>query len=286
MTPARARVIVPTMFLPKRGFFMRDTTKRAALLHFVSMYTGITKSGFAGGTGIIITPLLAMILRPKESLAIALPLLFLSDVVNFGLYWNQWRWSVALPLLPGAALGIVLATRILVRLSEYWVKKCLGGIALFFVPIQIARMTIWQTVDLSLTGLVWYLIIGFAAGFLTGVFSTMAHLGGIITTLYLLLALPKTPQLPALMVGCATLIYFWTNGIKLITYTRAGIITRETMREIPALTPLLLVGLGVGKWVNMQFRSHVDVFVYIVLALVIVMAWKLLSEPRPVSNTA
>jgi len=206
--------------------------------------------------------------------------------VNFGLYWNQWRWSVVLPLLPGAALGIVWATRILVRLPEYWVKKCLGGIALFFVPIQIARMTMWQSVDLSLTGLGWYLVLGGVAGFLTGVFSTMAHLGGIITTLYLLVALPKSPELPALMVGCATLIYFWINGLKLITYTRAGIITREAMKEIPALIPLLLVGLGVGKWVNVQFRSRVDMFVYIVLSLVVAMAWKLLSEPKPVTKAA
>lgn len=265
---------------------MRDATKRATLLHSVSFYSGVTKSGFAGGTGIIITPLLAMILRPKESLAIALPLLFLSDVVNFGLYWNQWRWGVALPLLPGAAVGIVLATRILMRLPEYWVKKCLGGIALLFVPIQIARMTVWQTLDLNFAGFGWYLVIGFVAGFLTGVFSTMAHLGGIITTLYLLVALPKSDELPALMVGCATLIYFWINGLKLIAYSRAGIITRGTMREIPALVPLLLVGLGVGKWINSQFSGHVDVFVYIVLGLVVIMAWKLLSEPKPVSNTA
>ena len=58
---------------------MRAAAKRTTLLHFVSFYSGVTKSGFAGGTGIIITPLLAMILRPKESLAIALPLHYLNE---------------------------------------------------------------------------------------------------------------------------------------------------------------------------------------------------------------
>lgn len=262
---------------------MRD--KRSLFLNVASFYAGVTKSGFAGGTGILLTPLLAMVLPPKEGLAIVLPLLFLSDVVNFGLYWNQWRWDVVLPLLPGAVIGIVLATRVLVRLSEYWVKKCLGGLVLFFVSIQIARMTVWQTFDFSLTGFKGLLVLGWVVGFLTGVFSTMGHLGGIITTLYLLLALPKSPELPAQMVGCATLIYFCVNGLKLVTYTHARIITRETMRLVPSLVPLLLVGLGVGKWVNSQLRSHVDVFVVVVLGLVVVMAWKLLSEPKPASHT-
>ncbi|MBM3214978.1 sulfite exporter TauE/SafE family protein [Candidatus Poribacteria bacterium] len=257
------------------------SAKQRILLQMASFYVGVTKSGFAGGTGIVITPLMAMVLRPKESLGLALPLLFLSDIVNFGLYWGQWKWGVVAALLPGSALGIVFATRVLVRLSETWVKRVLGALALFFVPIQILRMTVWHDFTPVLTGSAMNLVAGFGIGFVTGIFSTMAHLGGIITTLYFLLVLPKE-NINVTMVGCATVIFFWINGIKLITYTRGQIINRDILRMVPPLLPMLAIGLLAGKWVNSLLGGvRVDWFVYIVLVIVSVMAWKLLWDARP-----
>ena len=121
---------------------MQDSTKRRTIAQIAAFYTGLGKSAFAGGVGIGVTPLMAMVYPAKHSLALVLPLLILSDTVNFALYWGEWNAAVAFRLLPGAVVGIIITTRQLVHLPEYWVKKSLGILALVFVPVQIARM-IW-----------------------------------------------------------------------------------------------------------------------------------------------
>jgi uncharacterized membrane protein YfcA len=247
-----------------------------------SFYVGVTKSGFAGGTGIVVTPLLAMVLPPRDSLAIALPLLLASDIVNFGLFWGKWHLPVVGALLPGAIAGILLGTRILVCLPELWVKRTLAVLALAFVPLQVARMTVWADVGLAFAGGTTGVAVGLAAGFIAGVTSTLAHLGGLVTTVYFLLALPRA-DINATMVGTATVLYFCMNGMKLITYGRAGIVHRGILRRVPTLLPALLCGLLVGKAINVLLGGRrVDWFIYIVLLLVVAMAARLLTEaPRP-----
>ncbi|GIX08092.1 MAG: hypothetical protein KatS3mg115_2495 [Candidatus Poribacteria bacterium] len=254
--------------------------RRWTVLTVAAFYIGLTKSGFAGGTGILVTPLLAMVFPAKETVALVLPLLFLSDIINFKLYWGTWNLRVVAPVIPGAILGVALATRLLVRLRDDALKRTIGGLALLFLPIQVARMTLWRDLDPALLPLAGVVALGLAAGFLTGVFSTMAHLGGVITTIYFLLMLPPEAKLSATLVGTATLLYFVVNGVKLITYARAGIVHGGILRQIPPLLPPLGLGLLVGKGVNRWFEGRETAFVAIILAIVAVMGWKLLRTPR------
>ena len=97
-------------------------SKRRWAIRLAAFYTGLVKSGFAFGGGLLVTPTLATVISARESLAIVLPLLFLSDIVNFGLFWGHWNVSVALLPLPGAAVGIIHATRVLTRMPVLFVK--------------------------------------------------------------------------------------------------------------------------------------------------------------------
>ncbi len=242
-----------------------------------AFYTGLVKSGFAFGGGLLVTPTLANVISAKESLAIVLPLLFLSDIVNFGLFWGHWDVSVALLPLPGAAVGIILATRVLTRMPEFWLKKTIGILALIFVPVQLARMTLWQDITPAALGSQWITVFGLSVGLFAGIFSTMAHLGGVVTTVYFLLALP-TEGINASLVATSTVLYVWMNLLKLFTYSRIGIVNRDILRLIPRLIPMLIVGLLVGKGINMALGGgRVDWFIYAVLALVTVMGFKLVT---------
>ena len=261
---------------------MQSETKRNRLLQLSSFVTGLTKSGFAGGTGIIVTPLLATVMTARESLGIALPLLFISDVVNFGLFWGQWDWKAIALVTPGGLVGILLTTRVVVRLPEYWLKKSIGILGLLFIPLQILRMTVWQSFDPGSFSIEAQIALGLITGLATGVFTTMAHVGGMVSTIYFLLVLPKE-GINATLVGSATVVYFLLNLLKLVTFTRGGLITKDTMRQVPRMLPMLAVGLLVGKGVNMFFGgSRVDWFIYVVLGIGGVLAWRLLMAPRPV----
>lgn len=263
---------------------MTDNTKRRTIAQIAAFYTGLGKSAFAGGVGIGVTPLMAMVYPAKHSLALVLPLLILSDTVNFYLYWGQWNAAAAFRLLPGAVVGIIITTRQLVHLPEFWVKKSLGMLALVFVPVQIARMTGW--VDLQPANLppTWATALGLGLGLLLGVFSTMGHVGGIISSIYFLLILEPGETFPATLVATATVLYFCVNAVKIVTFSRAGLLNRVILRQLPALIPVLAVGLAVGKLINNALGdpSRAKWFVYIMLAIVIIMGWKLIRAPRPV----
>ncbi len=233
-----------------------------------------------------VTPLMAMVYPAKHSLALVLPLLILSDTVNFCLYWGQWEAGTAFRLIPGAVVGIIITTRHLVNLPEYWVKKTLGILALVFVPVQIGRMIGW--IDLQPANLppTWAMALGLVLGLLIGVFTTMGHVGGIISSIYFLLVLEPGESFPRTLVGTSTILFFSLNAVKIVTFTRAGLLNRTILRQLPALVPVLLVGLAVGKLINNALgdASRAQWFVYIMLATVLVMGWKLIRAPRTVET--
>jgi hypothetical protein len=262
----------------RRFAFFRSFFHPRGALQAASFVTGVTKTGFGGVTGLVMTPMLAMILPVKEALALAVPLLILSELVTLALFWGQWDWWRVAEVLPGAVLGILLGTRLLVRIPDLWLKRAVSGLLLVFVPVQIVRMTLWHDLTPALTGSVWGGIIGFGVGFLAGACSTIGNVGGAITTFYLLLTLPKE-NLNATMVGTTAILFLGINSVKFLTYSRAGVITRRTLRQIPALLPLLGVGLLAGKGVNLLLGGHrIEWFVYSILALVLVMALRLFRD--------
>ncbi len=256
--------------------------KRRAVLWGAAFYIGFAKAGFGGAVGLVATPLLALVMPAKRSVALALPLLLLTDIANIGMYWGMWDLTAGLWLLPGAVVGTLMATRALVRLSDYWVKKTLGILALTFAPAQLAQTLIWP--EWTPGALAWGLpsaLIGLAVGFAVGVFSTIGHVGGVVSTIYFLAVLPKENMNTAL-VGTTTILFFCLNALKMGTYGQAGLMKRETMRLIPRMLPMLALGLLAGKGVNAALGGdRVDGFILASLIAVAAMGWKLIRTPKP-----
>src|SRR5439155_8309792 len=77
--------------------------------------------------------------------------------------------------------------------------------------------------------------IGGAIGFVAGVTSTLAHLGGVLTTIFLL------PQRlgPARFVAIATAIYFAMNVAKTFTYFQHDLLPPAIWRQAALLLPAL-----------------------------------------------
>ena len=122
---------------------LKQDAKLRAVLWGAAFYIGFAKAGFGGAVGLVATPLLALVMPAKRSVALALPLLLLTDIANIGMYWGMWDLAAGLWLLPGGVVGTFMATRALVRLPDYWVKKTLGILALTFAPAQLAQMLIF-----------------------------------------------------------------------------------------------------------------------------------------------
>ena len=50
------------------------------------IFTGISKSGLAGGAGVVAVPLLALVISVPEAAALMLPLLLIMDVRTISMY--------------------------------------------------------------------------------------------------------------------------------------------------------------------------------------------------------
>ena len=109
------------------------------VLYLAALLIGLSKAGFGGGTGILVTPMLASILPAKEAVGLMLPLLFATDIMALVHYWGKWNRRNVLFLVPGALVGILIGTMILGIIPDIYLKKFIGAMACIFGIFQGVR---------------------------------------------------------------------------------------------------------------------------------------------------
>lgn len=205
----------------------------------------------------IVVPLFASF-RPARNvvLPLMLLLLFSTDVISLGHYWKQWHRKSIWRLIPGAVIGIVLASFILKDISDVHLKKIIGGIACLFVVIEFLRgkLTKQLNADASdetpaLEFKAWH---GVLLGTLGGIFSTLAHMAGPVIVMYLL------PQRLGnrTFVATTTLLYFFINLTKIPAYFQLGLFSWDIIIEALVLLPFVALGVQVGVYLNSRFSER------------------------------
>jgi uncharacterized membrane protein YfcA len=80
----------------------------------------------------------------------------------------------------------------------------------------------------------------------TGFVSTLSHVGGVLTTMYLLPQRLTNER----FVGTTTAVYFLINLCKIPAYLRLGVLNADIfLRDLP-LFPLVLLGTAGGVYLN------------------------------------
>jgi uncharacterized membrane protein YfcA len=206
---------------------------------FAALLIGISKAGFGGGIGILTGPLLTLFFGSRKAIGNMLPLLLLCDAIALYPYWRQWDWRNISHLLPGGVVGIVLGAFALRAIDDEALARLIGGLAVLFSILQFARA--WYKRDKPLAPHFWP---GFLLGLATGFVSTLSHVGGLLTSMYLL-----TQRMDARrFVATTTLFYFWINLLKMPVFWQVGMIDENTLLEDLPYAPVVIVGaiLGVG----------------------------------------
>lgn len=241
---------------------------RFLILCLGAFLIGLTKAGF-GGAGMVVTPLLALVLPAKVGLGLMLPLLMATDVMALAYYRGQWdRRNVAI-LLPPAIVGIALGGYLLQIIPAGLLIRLIGLLALVFVCVQLLRSRL--TGHESPTPL--RPLLGVVLGFAAGVTSTLAHLGGLLTTIFLL------PQRlgPARFVATASALYFFMNAAKLAPYWRQGLLPLPIWQQAASLLPALATGAVMGFLLNGRVSPRR--FNMVVLVVVFATGLYLLTRP-------
>lgn len=233
------------------------------------LLTGVSKSGFGGGLGVMAVPTMSLFVTPQYAAAVMMPILLAMDLLIVWRYRATWDRMIIFGLLPAALFGLVLGSLLFHYMDADAVKFLVGLLAAFFVSqFLIARR--WASSQRQTPKPV-----VFALGALSGFSSFIAHAGGPPVKGYLL----RQRLEKSWFVGTNTVFFFTLNFLKTLAYGAFGTLSWESLQISAALSPMLLLGVFLG------FRLHKVVdqaaFVKVVYGFLGLTAMKLLYDSGP-----
>lgn len=198
--------------------------------------TGVSKSGFGGGLGVMSVPLMSLYIAPQLAVAILMPILLVMDLIIVWQYRARWNRAIVTMLLPGAAMGLMLGAISFQWMSADVIRFAVGVLALFFVAQFIWNQRQYRSSHSPNIGSV------FALGALSGFASFVAHAGGPPVKGILL----RQNMEKSIFVGTNTVFFFAMNATKTIAYGAMGQFTSDSLEVSLILAPMLIIGIGVG----------------------------------------
>jgi uncharacterized membrane protein YfcA len=203
-----------------------------ALACIAVIIVGMAKGGFSG-VGALATPLLALALPAAVAAAILLPVLLVQDAVSVWAFRKSWdRWIVSW-MLPGAALGIALATGFAAAVDEAQLLLVLGMITMAFGLYRLWVERGGRIVAAS-NSPGW---VGALFGVATGITSQIAHAGG--PPFQMWVAPRRLPH--ETFIGTTSVLFAIINWLKVPGYFALGTLNRQTLTAAALLLPLAVV---------------------------------------------
>lgn len=212
------------------------------------LITGISKSGFGGGIGIVAIPIMSLVMGPKQMLGVQLPLLVACDALSNLHHLRNWEWRLLRPLLWGALIGVLLGSGVFWAIKDsnparvqQALSLLIGAICLAFVLLQA-----WGLTGRRIPTLPSHPASSLAVGTTAGFVSTLSHGAGPVVTLYLL----QEKLQRQILVGTQVFYFLLVNSAKVPTYVALDLINASTLRDSVWFIPLIPVGTLAGAWMN------------------------------------
>ena len=205
---------------------------------FVVYIMGVSKSGFAGGAGVIAVPLMSIVISPQAAAALLLPILLFIDALNMRVFWPK-RDTVLLPrLLLGSFFGVVIGALCFGLFNVTIVKIIVGFVAVSCAANNMNnRQKSLKPVSV-IESIIWSALSGFA--------SFICHAGGPPINAYMLkLSLNKITLLSTIAVFAGI-----TNLMKLPAYAILGQLNINVGWFAFAMAPIAYAGVYSGMRVK------------------------------------
>jgi hypothetical protein len=215
------------------------------------LITGISKSGFGGGSGGVAVPLMSIFIAPPEAAGIMLPILCAMDLFGVHAYRGKWSWSHLRVLLPGAIIGIVAGAFAFGALPVDAIRLLLGLIAVTFALNRWLRVTERLAARAAsaagppgrAAGVFWGAVSGFT--------STLAHAGGPPFAIWVLpQKLDKT-----VLVATSVVYFLVVNYVKLVPYAFLGQLSGANLSAALLFSPLAPIGIALGVWLHKRMSE-------------------------------
>ena len=230
-----------------------------AILAATALAAGIIKMGFGVGAGIFLTPILALMVGPKQAVGLMSPMMLITDVVTLYVFWGQWDWKQIKVIFPGTVLGTIFGAYYL-----FWASPSIAKITIGIIAIAFSSMTVYKSKNPSafqkFEVRTWH---GVITSFFSGIASAIANAGGVVVTIYLVSAGLSKEVFIATLVS----VLLISDISKFILYTHLNILTWEYLLMGLALTPVMLLGSWLGRKLlerlnERQYVLYINVLVF------------------------
>ncbi|WP_430459690.1 sulfite exporter TauE/SafE family protein [Thalassolituus sp. LLYu03] len=207
------------------------------------LITGISKSGFGGGIGVVAVPMMAPFIGGEAAIGILLPVLLLMDALTIRIYRRWFSWQLLKPVVPGIVIGIFAGAALLGVVSDRGVQAIIG-----VMGIWVLAQRVWPALGgAGASGQ----FKGHFLGGLAGVGSVLAHAGAAPMQAYnLTLKISKEEYLAQMAVAFGVM-----NAIKLIPYGYLGLLNMKVGWLTLLLIPMAFVGTWLGRWLSKRVDS-------------------------------
>jgi uncharacterized protein len=208
-----------------------------------ALLLGVSKSGFAGGIGVLAVPLVAQQVSVPEAAAITLPWLMAADAMGLQQLWREREASLLRVLLVPGLAGIALGWLLFGWMSGPMVSAMVGALTLLFL----AQRLLFPARPQGQVAPGW---LGRLLALVSGFTSFVAHAGGPPLQAYLL-----PMRLPALKVAGTSAVFFAViNASKVGPYAQLGLWEPRNL-----LTSLVLLPLApLGVWLGVKALRRID----------------------------
>ena len=235
------------------------------VLSIVAFLAGVMKSAFGIGAGIFLTPILALVMDPKEAVMVVGIMMLLTDFTALYQYWGKWStrdvWSLVLPCFIGAVLGALLLN----GFSPAMTRRVIGVIGLAYVSLELSRKFLFRANPNAPSSPLRGAIIGTVGG----TASALANSGGVFLSTYFAGRLSKES-----FVGTLVVAFLTQNITKVGMFAGLDMLNTRIWTLELYLLPLMFLGGLAGKWVNNSIKE--SQFTRLIFFLILIACVKLL----------
>lgn len=184
----------------------------------------------------------AFLFGARDSTGIVLPMLLVGDVCAVRIFHQHARWTYVRRMLPPACVGVVAAAIVMRGLNESVYKPIIGVIILSLTVLQAIRSVRPQWFG-SVPHALWF---AWTIGLVAGAATMLANAAGPVFVIYCLaVSLPKFE-----LVGTSAWFFFIINAFKVPFSVALGLIHGKTLALNAVLTPAILSGILIGRWLT------------------------------------
>jgi uncharacterized protein len=229
---------------------------------------GFAKGGF-NALGAIFAPLLTLVIpNVAVALGVLLPMVMVGDAIAIWFYWRDWDMRLVLQLLPGAIVGALVGTALLVYVPANAMRWILALFTLSLVAYKVAGDTIQS---LRYKPRAWH---GPAVGGFTGLASALFSSGGPVFNSYLLLQACE----PRVFIGTTALFFALLNLIKVPGYLISGFINLPLMVSFWWVFLFIPLGIWVARQVIVRIKPAA--FEWVIMVLLVFSSGMLMWQNR------